>query len=58
MPRERQRGCEEIGAQVLWGEAVGNEIVQSGEEKAQEDVIALCNNLKGGRSKVGFSLSS
>jgi len=58
MSRKRQQSRKEIGAQVLWGVAVGNGIIQSGEEKAQGDLIALRNNLKGGCSEVGFSLFS
>ena len=42
-----QQSHEGSGAQVLWGAAEGTGVVQSGEEEAQGDLMALYNCLKG-----------
>ena len=48
MSREGHWGCEWAGAHILWEAAEGTGIIQSEEEEAQEDLIALYNYLKGG----------
>ena len=56
--REGQWGCEGSGAQVWWAAAEGTGMGQSGEEKAQGDVMALYSSLTGGCGEVGVSLCS
>jgi len=54
----QRRSCERSGAQVLWGVAEGAGVVQSGEEEARGDPMALYNSQNGGCSKVEVSLFS
>lgn len=41
MSKDGQQSCEWSEAQVLWGGADGAGVVQSGEEEAQGDLVAL-----------------
>ena len=56
--QRRAMKLEESGAQVLWGAADGTGIVESGEEKAQGDLIALYSYLKEGCGELGVGLFS
>ena len=53
-PEKGNKTGQGTGTQVLWGTG----IVQSGEEEAQGELIALYSHLEGGYGEVGVSLFS
>jgi len=53
-PEKGSKADEGSGAQVLRGADEGTGIVQSGEEKAQRELITLYNCLKGGCGEGGL----